>query len=45
MVLLFNYINLYNSFYLLLLVEERQVHLPKEVVNYKFRSVLYILDL
>jgi hypothetical protein len=45
MVLLFNYINLYNSFYLLLLVEEKQVYLPKEAVNCEFKSVLYILDL
>jgi hypothetical protein len=30
---------------LLLLVKERQVYLLKEAVNYKFRSVLYILDL
>jgi hypothetical protein len=45
MVLLFNYINLYNSFYLLLLIKERQVYLLKEAINYKFRSILYILDL
>jgi hypothetical protein len=30
---------------LLLLVKERQVYLLKEIINYKFKSVLYILNL